>query len=43
MGDYLTEADYAELYQLAPNIRYAFEIADETFAGHHLVLPFDKY
>jgi hypothetical protein len=31
-GNYLSEADYGALYRLAPNIRYAFEIADEAFS-----------
>lgn len=31
-GDYLNEADYGALYRLAPNIQYAFEIADEAFS-----------
>ncbi len=29
-GDYLNEADYGALFKLAPNIRYAFECADEV-------------
>ena len=32
-GCYLSEADYCTLYQLAPNIQYAFEIADEAFSA----------
>jgi hypothetical protein len=31
-GNYLSEADYAALYGLAPNIQYAFEIVDEAFS-----------
>ena len=32
-GDYLNEADYGALFKLAPDIRYAFECADEAFTA----------
>jgi hypothetical protein len=37
-GVYLSEADYAALCRLAPNIQYAFEISDEAFTNARKVL-----
>ena len=32
-GNYFNEADYAALYKLAPNIKSAFEWAEEAFSA----------